>query len=320
MGVYIVDEAERGVVLRFGKVLDEQVQPGLHWNPPVIDEVHLVNISELNRKTYDASAMLTTDENIIDITVSVQYRIENPVDYVIAVSDPELSLDNAAESAIRHVAGSNFMEQILTSGRALVAQDVEDRLQNYMNAYQTGILISQVNVTDAQPPDAVKPAFDDVVSARENEDQLRYQAEQYSNQIIPEARGEAQRQLEQANAYMQEVIARATGDASRFDQLLTEYAKAPLVTRQRLYIESMQEVMTASSKIMIDVEGGNNMLYVPLDKILEQSGSALGGNRPQSPQEWRDLANELAPYLPGPNNTNTVNSSRLNSSGRGTRQ
>jgi len=320
MGVYIVDEAERGVVLRFGKVLDEQVQPGLHWNPPVIDEVHLVNISELNRKTYDASAMLTTDENIIDITVSVQYRIENPVDYVIAVSDPELSLDNAAESAIRHVAGSNFMEQILTSGRALVAQDVEDRLQNYMNAYQTGILISQVNVTDAQPPDAVKPAFDDVVSARENEDQLRYQAEQYSNQIIPEARGEAQRQLEQANAYMQEVIARATGDASRFDQLLTEYAKAPLVTRQRLYIESMQEVMTASSKIMIDVEGGNNMLYVPLDKILEQSGSALGVNRPQSPQEWRDLANELAPYLPGPNNTNTVNSSRLNSSGRGTRQ
>ena len=319
MGFYTVDEAERGVVLRFGRVLNEVVVPGLHWNPPIIDEVNRVNVQRLNSRQF-VNDMLTTDENIINLTVTVQYRIEDPISYVIAVQDPELSLQNASESAIRHVVGENYMDQILTTGRATVADDVEVRLQDYMNTYQTGILVSQVNVTDAQPPNAVREAFDDVIRAREDEQRVQNQAQQYANRVIPEARGEAQQTIEQANAYKQEVIARATGDASRFDQLLTEYAKAPLVTRQRLYIESMQEVMTASSKIMIDVEGGNNMLYVPLDKILEQSGSALGGNRPQSPQEWRDLANELAPYLPGPNNTNTVNSSRLNSSGRGTRQ
>ena len=156
MGIYIVDEAERGVILRFGRVLDIVVQPGLHWNPPLIDEVSLVNVSELNRKTYDNNAMLTTDENIIDITVTVQYVIEDPVNYVIAVQDPELSLDNAAESAIRHEVGSNFMDQILTTGRAAMADAVQDRLQNYMNTYTTGIRVAQVNVVDAQPPDAVR--------------------------------------------------------------------------------------------------------------------------------------------------------------------
>ena len=167
MGFYIVDEAERGVVLRFGKVLDLTVQPGLHWNPPVVDEVSLVNVSELNAKTYENRAMLTTDENIIDIAVTVQYLIQDPVKYVIAVQDPELSLDNASESAIRHVVGGNFMDQILTTGRDRMAADVQERLQDYMNAYNTGIFVSQVNVVDAQPPDAVRPAFDDVIRARE---------------------------------------------------------------------------------------------------------------------------------------------------------
>lgn len=323
MGFYIVDEAERGVVLRFGRVLDSQVQPGLHWNPPLIDEVNLVNVSELNAKTYENRAMLTTDENIIDIAVTVQYRIQDPVKYVIAVQDPERSLDNAAESAIRHVVGGNFMDQILTTGRSAVADDVEERLQDYMNRYNTGIFINQVNVVDAQPPDAVRPAFDDVIRAREDEQRAQNQAQQYSNQIIPEARGEAQQQIEQANAYREEVIARATGDASRFDQLLTEYEKAPLVTRQRLYIDALEAVMTASSKIMIDVEGGNNMLYVPLDKIIEQGGassSVIGRPGTNSTQELRDLANQLAPYLPDVNNNRTVDSSRLPATtGRGVR-
>jgi membrane protease subunit HflK len=321
MGFYIVDEAERGVVLRFGRVLDSQVQPGLHWNPPLVDEVNLVNVSELNAKTYENRAMLTTDENIIDIAVTVQYRIQDPVNYVIAVQDPQRSLDNAAESAIRHVVGGNFMDQILTTGRSAVAEDVEDRLQEYMDLYHTGILISQVNVVDAQPPDAVRPAFDDVIRAREDEQRAQNQAQQYSNQIIPEARGEAQQQIEQANAYREEVIARATGDASRFDQLLTEYKKAPEVTRQRLYIDALEAVMTASSKIMIDVEGGNNMLYVPLDKIIEQNGTSdsLIGRPGTTTQELRDLANQLAPYLPDVNNNRTVDSSRLPASGRGVR-
>ncbi len=318
MGFYMVDEAERGVVLRFGRVLDEVVQPGLHWNPPIVDEVSLVNVSELNAKTYENRAMLTTDENIIDIVVTVQYRIEDPVNYVIAVSDPQRSLDNAAESAIRHEVGSNFMDQILTTGREAMAAAVEERLQEYMSAYNTGIRVARVNVVDAQPPDAVRPAFDDVIRAREDEQRAQNQAQQYANQRIPEARGEAQRQIEQANAYKEEVIAMAQGEASRFEQLFTEYEKAPEVTRQRMYIDAMQEVMTASSKIMIDVEGGNNMLYVPLDKIMEQGGAA-GRLNTGSTQELRDLANQLAPYLPAPSTSNTVDRSRLGS-GRGGRQ
>lgn len=317
MGFYVVDEAERGVVLRFGRVLDPTVVPGLHWNPPLVDEVHLVNVSELNAKTYENRAMLTTDENIIDIAVTVQYLIEDPVNYVLAVQDPERSLDNAAESAIRHEVGSNFMDQILTTGREQMAAAVEDRLQDYMEIYNTGIRVARVNVVDTQPPDAVRPAFDDVIRAREDEQRAQNQAQQYANQRIPEARGEAQRQIEQANAYKQEAIAKAEGEASRFDQLLTEYTKAPEVTRQRLYIESMQAVMTASSKIMIDVEGGNNMLYLPLDKIMEQN-AASGRLSSGSTQELRDLANQLAPYLPAPNSANTVDRSRLGS-GRGGR-
>lgn len=319
MGFYIVDQAERGVVLRFGKVLDLTVQPGLHWNPPLVDEVNLVNVSELNAKTYENRAMLTTDENIIDIAVTVQYLIQDPVKYVIAVQDPELSLDNASESAIRHVVGGNYMDQILTTGRDRIADDVQTRLQDYMNVYNTGISVSQVNVVDAQPPDAVRPAFDDVIRAREDEQRAKNQAEQYSNQIIPEARGEAQRRIEQANAYKEEVIAEATGDASRFNQLLVEYLKAPEVTRQRLYIDSIEDVMTASSKIMVDIEGGNNMLFLPLDKIIGQSGSSVGLNDSSSTTELRNLADQLAPFLPSSNSTDSVDRSRLPTTGRGIR-
>ena len=312
MGFYVVDEAERGVVLRFGKVLNATVAPGLHWNPPIVDEVNLVNVSELNAKTYENRAMLTTDENIIDIDVTVQYVIQDPVNYVIAVQDPERSLDNAAESAIRHEVGSNFMDQILTTGREQMAAAVQDRLQEYMDNYDTGIRVARVNVVQAQPPDAVRPAFDDVIRAREDEQRAQNQAQQFANQRIPEARGEAQRQIEQANAYKQQAIAQAEGEASRFDQLLVEYQKAPEVTRQRLYIESLQDVMTASSKVMIDVEGGNNMLYVPLDKIMEQNAAAgrLGDNT----QDLRDLANQLAPYLPGPSTANSVDRTRIGGS------
>ena len=317
MGFYIVDEAERGVVLRFGRVMDLTVQPGLHWNPPVVDEVSLVNVSELNAKTYENRAMLTTDENIIDIAVTVQYLIQDPVKYVIAVQDPELSLDNASESAIRHVVGGNFMDQILTTGRDRMAADVQERLQDYMNAYNTGIFVSQVNVVDAQPPDAVRPAFDDVIRAREDEQRVQNQAQQYSNQIIPEARGEAQRRIEAANAYSAEVVAEATGDASRFDQLLTEYLKSPEVTRQRLYIDSIEEVMTASSKIMVDVEGGNNMLFLPLDKLMEQSNSSINSN--STTTDLRNLADQLSPFLPGSSSTNSVDRSRLPTTGRGNR-
>lgn len=319
MGFYIVDEAERGVVLRFGKVQDEVVQPGLHWNPPIVDEVSLVNISQLNEKTYQNNAMLTNDENIIDIEVIVQYIIQDPVNYVIAVQDPELSLDNAAESAIRHEVGGNDMNQILTTGRAVVADSVQTRLQRYMDVYNTGIFVNQVSVVDAQPPDDVRPAFDDVIRAREDEERAQNEAQAYANQIIPEARGEAQRRIEQANAYREEVVAQATGDASRFNQLLVEYAKAPEVTRQRLYIDSIEDVLTATSKIMVDVEGGNNMLYVPLDQILKSNESSISGAGTGTTRELQNLADQLAPFLPGPSSANSVDRSRLSTTGRGGR-
>lgn len=314
-GFYQVEQAERGVVLRFGKVMDEVVLPGLRWNPPLIDEVTRVNILELNTRSYN-NDMLTTDENIINLAVAVQYRIDDPVKYVIAVQEPERSLDNASESAIRHVVGSNFMDVILTTGRARIANDVTDRLQDYMDVYNTGIVVSVVNVIDAQPPDAVRPAFDDVIRAREDEERVQAEAQQYSNRVIPEARGEAQRAIEQANAYMEESIARAEGDASRFDQLLTEYSKAPEVTRERLYIDALQDVMTSSSKIMIDVEGGNNMLYVPLDQILRQNPTQLTNS---NSDELRALARDLSPYLPSASSSvDAIDRNRL-TTGRGGR-
>ncbi len=314
MGIYQVDQAERGVVLRFGRVLDTIVPPGLHWNPLIIDEVTLVNVEELQTRSY-RNDMLTTDENIVTLAVAVQYRILDPMKYVLRVQEPERSLDNAAESAIRHEVGGNEMNNIFTIGRDAIANGVQDRLQNYMDVYNTGILVSQVNVTDAQPPDAVRGAFDDVIRAREDEARVQNEAQQYANRIIPVARGEAQQAIEQANAYQQEVIARAEGDASRFDQLREQYAKAKGVTRERLYIDAAEAVMSNTSKILMGVEGGNNMLYLPLDQMMQRGAMPLGQGALNSDQ-IRDLANELAPFLPGPSTANSVDRSRL-PTGRG---
>lgn len=301
--------------MRFGQVLDGLVLPGLRWNPPIIDQVTTVNTQQIIERNYRAD-MLTADENILNITVTVQYRVPDPLNFVIAVQDPIRSLDNATQSAIRHVVGGNEMNQILTTGRAALTAEVHEILQSYMDVYNTGIMVSQIILEDAQPPDAVRPAFDDVIEAREDEQRAQNQAQQYANQIIPEARGGAQRSIEEANAYKQEVIAKSVGDASRFNQILVEYQKAPEVTWQRLYIDSIENVMVNSSKIMIDVEGGNNMLYLPLDKILEQSTASqrISGS---SVQELRDLANQLAPYLPAPGSANSVDRSRLTPPGRG---
>ena len=315
-GFYRVDQSERVVVLRLGVLQEQVAQPGLNWNPPIIDEIRKVNITNVNTRSYVNRAMLTTDENIIDIRVDVQYRISDPVSYHMEIRDPEGGLDNAAESAIRHVVGGNPMDQIFTTGREQVAVDVERRLQDYINMYLTGIEVVAVNLNYALPPEAVRPAFDDVNRAREDEDRVQDEARQYANRVIPEARGEAARQIEQANAYKQETIARASGDAARFDQLLAEYQKAPQVTRQRLYIESMQDVMTAASKVMIDVEGGNNMLYVPLDRIMQDRGPLE--SRPTTAQEWRTLAEQLRPYLPGVAGGG-ADTSRLNNSRDSTR-
>ena len=293
MGFYTIDESERGVVFRFGEIRDEIVTPGLRWNPPLIDVVEVINISRVNTRSY-ANDMLTTDENIVNVSISVQFIVQDPVLFAIQVRDPQRGLDQAAESAIRHVAGGTTMDRVLTQGRAVVAAEVRERLQAYMDSYGTGILVSQVNVENAQPPVAVQAAFDDVIRAREDEQRAQNQALAYANRVVPEARGEAQRIIEQANAYRDQVIARADGEAYRFEQLLTEYQKAPIVTRERLYIDAMQEMLSNSSKILVDIEGGNNMMYLPLDKIMEQSATSTSGRGLQlTPQQLRDLADQV---------------------------
>lgn len=296
MGFYTVDEAERGVVLRFGELREEVVMPGLRWNPPLVDEVQIVNISRVNTRSY-SNDMLTTDENIVTVSLSVQYIVQDPIEYTIQVRDPQRGLDQAVESAIRHVVGGTTMDRVLTQGRADVAAEVRARAQSYMETYQTGIMVTQVNVENAQPPVAVQGAFDDVIRAREDEQRVQNQALAYANRVIPEARGEAQRVIEQANAYRDEVVARAEGEAYRFEQLLTEYQISPQVTRERIYIDAIQDVLANSSKVLIDVEGGNNMMFLPLDRIMGETGQgqARGVTSLQlNNQQLRELADQVS--------------------------
>ncbi|MDT8397125.1 MAG: FtsH protease activity modulator HflK [Pseudomonadales bacterium] len=293
-GFYTVDEQERGVVLRFGRALDELVPPGLHWNPPLVDEVNKINVTRVYDKSF-SNTMLTEDDNIVDVTMSVQYVITDPRKFFLEVRDPESSLEQAAESALRHVVGSSVMTNVLTVSRAQIAQEVRDRLQSYLDNYGTGITISQVNVNRSQPPEQVRAAFDDVIKADEDNRSLQNEARAYASQIVPEARGAALRQIQEANAYKEQVIAQAQGEAARFESLLTEYRKSPEVTRQRLYLDTLQSVMSSSSKVMIDVEGSNNMMYLPLDKLMERrpapdvSGRIEGLNN----QDIRNLSNQV---------------------------
>ncbi|NQY03813.1 MAG: FtsH protease activity modulator HflK, partial [Halieaceae bacterium] len=274
MGFYQVDEQERAVVLRFGKY-HETVRPGLQWNPPLIDTVIKVNTTKVRAASF-REIMLTQDENIVEVSLSVQYVIDDPTLFVLEVRDPENSLQHAAQSALRHVVGGSSMDRVLTEGRAQIAVDVQQRLQEYINMYQTGILISKVNVDESKPPSQVQAAFDDVIKAREDEERVKNEAQAYANGIVPEARGAAQRQIEEASAYKEQVIANAEGEADRFNKLLAEYRKAPDVTRERLYLEAVQGVFSNTSKVMVDVEGGNNMMYLPLDKLAGGAAAARG--------------------------------------------
>jgi membrane protease subunit HflK len=265
MGFYQIDQQERGVVLRFGKYY-ETVQPGLQWNPPLVDEVITVNTTKVRAVSF-REIMLTQDENIVEVKLSVQYVINDPDKFVLKVRDPERSLQHAAQSALRHVVGGTSMDMVLTEGRAQIAIDVHKRLQEYIDMYDTGILVSKVTVDESKPPTQVQAAFDDVIKAREDEERVKNEAQAYANGIVPEARGAAQRQMEEANAYKEQVIANAEGEAERFTKLLTEYNKSPEVTRERLYLDAVQVVFTNTNKVMVDVEGGNNVMYLPLDKM-----------------------------------------------------
>ena len=267
--IYQLDASERAVILRLGEFHEEQ-EEGLNFRLAGIDERFIENVS-LTRRYTQTNSMLTKDENIVDVTVSAQYRIANLKDFVLNVKDPEGSLRNAIESALRHVVGDNTLDQTLTVGRENIAQEVQSRLQSYLDIYQTGLLVQQVNIEKTDPPAAVKNAFDDVVAAREDKERLQNEAERYALTIVPEARGQAQARIRGAEAYKEEVVSKAEGETDRFNKLLEEYLKAPEVTRDRLYLDALQSVLSNSTKIMVDVEGGNNLLYLPLDKIMEEN-------------------------------------------------
>ncbi|NLY12949.1 MAG: FtsH protease activity modulator HflK [Gammaproteobacteria bacterium] len=266
--VYSLDEQEQAVILRLGKY-HETVGPGLNIYFPPLDRKYEQNVTRERAYTREGP-MLTEDENIIEVPLTVQYKINSLEDFVLNVDQPEQSLQQATESALRHVVGSTAMDQVLTEGREVLAVQVKERLQRFLDNYRTGITVTQVNVQNAQAPREVQESFDDVIRAREDEQREKNLAETYANGVIPEARGKAQRLREEANGYRDEMIARAEGEAERFTKLVAEYRKAPEVTRQRLYLETMQEVLSSTSKVLLTGDQGqNSLLYLPLDKMLE---------------------------------------------------
>lgn len=268
-GFYKVEEAERGVVLRFGEHV-YTVQRGLHWHLPVpIEQVEKVDVTKVYTIPIN-STMLTQDENIVEIQGTVQYQIDNAENYLFNVKNPEISLSQITESALRESIGRSKMGYVITEGRGEISIQVKGIIQEIVNNYQTGLSIFKVNIQSAKPPEAVKDAFDDVTQAREDEERFKNEAEAYRNEVLPKARGASARMREEADAYKNEVIARAEGEAERFKKLLIEYKKSPTITRDRLYIEMMESVLNTSSKVLVDVEGGNNLLYLPLDKLMDR--------------------------------------------------
>ncbi|GGL98682.1 protease modulator HflK [Pseudomonas asuensis] len=293
--IYVVDEQEQAVVLRFGKYY-ETVGPGLNIYFPPMDRKFQENVTR-ERAYSKQGQMLTQDENIVEVPLTVQYKITDLESFVLNVDQPEISLQHATDSALRHVAGSSTMDQLLTSGREQVAGEVRERLQRFLDTYKTGITVTQVNIQSAAAPREVQEAFDDVIRAREDEQRERNQAETYANGVIPEARGQAQRLIEDANGYREEVIARAQGEADRFNNLVAEYEKAPQVTRERLYLEAMQDMLSQSSKVLITAQGGqNNMLYLPLDKMV-QNRPAESSDSSTSPSSGNNSSNNPSPSV-----------------------
>ncbi|MDG2501684.1 MAG: FtsH protease activity modulator HflK [Porticoccaceae bacterium] len=307
LGFYQVDEKEQAVVLRLGKY-SETVGSGLNWNPPVVDSVTTVRVTE--ERQYSARGlMLTQDENIVEISLTVQYNIANAKDFVLNIKDPETSLKHATDSALRHVVGSTGLDGVISTGREQVAVSTAQKLQDLLDVYNSGINVVKINIEEARPPTEVKAAYDDVIKAREDLERLVNEAQAYSNGIIPEARGEAQRLREEAEGYLSQVVSKSQGEAKRFTTLLGEYKKAPEVTRERLYIDAIEQVMSNSTKILMDTEGGNNMLYLPLDKLVQQGNAASSTRGSTSDSQMVDrIANEVIDKLQ--RNSNQIQSER----------
>lgn len=318
-GFYTVREAERGVVLRFGKFY-EVVNPGLQWKIPGIDRVSMVDIEQV-RSIQSSGAMLTEDENVVIVEMDVQYRISDPFQYLYSVTNPDNSLMEATDSALRYVVGHTLMDDILTSGRERVRQDTRELLISIIEPYQMGLTIVDVNFLPARAPDEVKEAFDDAIAAQEDEQRFKREAEAYANEVLPRAEGQVQRIRQEAEAYRSQVVLDAQGEVARFEQILPEYNAAPEITRTRLYLETMQDVLSSSKKIILDTpEGSSPVLYLPMPQGTVPKaasnlrvGGALGGTSAYQSSNQNPVSSttSTAPYQYSSSNNSAPSSTTI---------
>lgn len=291
LGFYQLDEAQEAVILRLGKFHSVK-GPGLHWNPPLIDKRFIENTNE--QKTYNASSiMLTEDQSVTVVPFVLQYNISDIKNFTLNVSQPTEILQFATESALRNVVGNTLIDDVITEKRAEIAEQASQILQDVLDEYQTGLFVSELNIGDATVPDQVVDALKDVNKALADQERMVNEATKYKNEIEPVARGEAEQILQQARGYKAEIIAKANGEAERFLKVLEEYEKAPQVTRERLYLEAIESVMQNSTKIIVDTEEGNNLLYLPLDKLMNESSRARTTSTPNKFDE-NMLINDIA--------------------------
>ncbi|MEY3807412.1 MAG: protein HflK [Pseudomonadota bacterium] len=299
-GFYIIDEGTQGVETRFGKYV-ATTQSGLNWHIPTpIENVTVVDVKQQryievgyrsggSEQTLGSvpkeALMLTKDENIVDIRLAVQYQVKDAKEFIFNIVNPSATLKQVTESTQRGVIGSSEMDFVLTEGRSEIVTQIKKEIQDVMDSYKSGIQITSVNLQDAQPPEQVQNAFEDAIKAREDEQRLINEAEAYSNDVVPKARGSAARKIQEAEGYKEQVIAQAEGESSRFSKLRAEYSKAPDVTRKRLYIEAMETVLAETNTIMVDVKGSNNMLYLPLDKMIQHQSALQQPNAAPSTAE-----------------------------------
>ncbi len=290
-GFFIVQEGQTAVVMTFGKY-SHTTLPGFNWRWPYPVQSHeIVNVSQVRtaeigyrtnakNKQLKESLMLTDDENIIDIQFAVQYKLKNAADWLFNNRDQDETVRQVAETAIREIVGRSKMDFVLYEGREKVALDVGQLMQQILDRYKSGVQITNVTMQGVQPPEQVQAAFDDAVKAGQDRERQKNEGQAYANDVIPKASGAASRLLEEAEAYRSRIVANAEGDASRFKQVLEEYQKAPAVTRDRMYLETMQQIFSNTTKVLVDAKSGNNLLYLPLDKLIQQSDSAAAVSKP----------------------------------------
>jgi membrane protease subunit HflK len=306
-GIYIVAPAERAVITQFGRYVDT-VGPGPHWIPRFIRAKEIVDVSQVMSSQH-SGYMLTTDQNIVHLELAVQYRIDNPEAFLFNVKDPINSLQQATDSAMRQVVGAETLERILTTGRAEIRQKISDNISAMLQKYNSGLMLVDVAMQPAKVPDPVRAAFDDVIKALEDKDRMENQAKAYSTRMVQVARGQAARFAEEAEGYRTQVESQAQGEANRFNAIYAEYKQSPAIMRERLYLQMMERVLTNTSKVLVDPGMANSLLYLPLDKIMQNAQNAMGNT----------TTNELTTTNSAAQSANAASGARDNARNRSSR-